>query len=273
MDGFVTIDRVRRLDVLVDQPWPGIAQVGRLGWMRVEHDNQLDPGAWKDPVAVIQVCLAGSGWIETGGVRRPLPGGNILLFNSMEHQLRYGFDHTPAESWEYCWADLTGDCARSAIRELVRRRGNVIPGGATVAATILRQLPTAGTRQAAWPTERAAQVAWEILAALFGEQPGDMTSPLAARAMAWLEAHMALPAGVAAAAAALGITREHLTRSFRAEVGIPPGTWLRQRRLERAQLLLASGLEVSEAATRVGFASRSHFAAAFRHQHGTNPRR
>jgi AraC-like DNA-binding protein len=273
MDGFVTLDRQRRLDVLVEQPLPGIPQVGRLGWQRVEHSQCNTPLVWKDEVAVIHVSLTGHGWVEHDGSRRVLAAGSILLFNSREHDLRFGYERQRATSWEFCWADLTGASARTAIRILAERRGCVIPGGALVAAAIQRHLPASGPRQAAWPSERAAQVAWEILAALFSEQQADAVSPLAARAMAWMDAHIAAPAGVSAAAQALGISREHLTRHFHDDVGLTPGMWLRQRRLEQAELLLASGLEAADVAARVGFASRSHFAAAYRRQHGTNPRR
>lgn len=273
MDGFVTIDRQRRLDIQVDQPWPGLPQVGRLSWQCAEQGHCVAPLGWKDDVAVVQVSLAGSGWIKSKGERVKLPAGHLLVFNSKEHRLTYGFDRTIATSWEYCWADMTGEPALAAIRELVRHRGSVFPGGALVAAAIQSHLPAFGVRQAAWTSTRAAQVAWEILAAVFSEQQADSASPLAVQAMAWFDAHIALPAGVSAAAAALGVTREHLTRIFRLEVGLPPGAWLRHRRIERAELMLASGLDVGDVAARVGFASRSHFAIAYRNQRGTNPRR
>jgi AraC-like DNA-binding protein len=273
MDGFVTMDRQRRLDVLVARPWPGLPQAGRLGWQLAEHDLSVTPSSWQDEVAVIHISLSGHGWVEHDGVRRSLAAGSIMLFNSREHRLSFGFDSRRSRSWEFCWADLTGGAARTAVRELAARRGCIMPGGALVAAAIQRHLPTSGPRQAAWPSERAAQVAWEILAALYSEQPADAVSPLAARAMAWMDAHIALPAGVSAAAKALGISREHLTRHFHDDVGLAPGMWLRQRRLERAELLLASGLDVADAAARVGFASRSHFAAAYRRRHGASPRR
>lgn len=270
MDGFVSRGPGRRLDVLVAKPWAGLPQAGRLAWELVRHRFALDPFQWRDRVAVAQVTLRGSGWAEIDGCRQVLTAGHILLFNSCEHRLTFGSD-PGTEPWEICWADLTGEPARAAIRSLVRHRGQVVAGGTALAAAISRHLPDHGTRQVAWSAARAAQVAWEVLAALAGEGEEVDDDSLVARAGAWFDAHLALPSGVAAAAAALGCSREHFTRGFRDQAGLSPGAWLRRRRIERAEELLAAGTPVAEVARRVGFASRSHFAAAFRKQRGRAP--
>jgi AraC-like DNA-binding protein len=270
MDGFVSRGPIRRLDVRVAAPWGGLPQVGRLAWERVGHQLVVDPLRWRDRVAVAQVILGGCGWAEIAGRRQALAAGHILLFNSCEHRVSFGADPGTVP-WEICWADLTGEPARAAIRALVRHRGQVVAGGAALAAAISRHLPDHGTRQVAWSAARAAQVAWEVLGALAGEGEEVDDDSLVARAGAWFDAHLALPSGVAAAAAALGCSREHFTRSFREQAGLSPGAWLRRRRIERAEELLAAGTPVAEAARRVGFASRSHFAAAFRRQRGRPP--
>ncbi|HEX2616368.1 MAG TPA: AraC family transcriptional regulator [Flavobacteriales bacterium] len=54
--------------------------------------------------------------------------------------------------------------------------------------------------------------------------------------------------------------------------GMPPGRWVRQRRLERAHTLLGSGtLQVSEVAFQCGFENLSHFSRAFKETYGTTP--
>jgi AraC-like DNA-binding protein len=270
MDGFVSRGPSRRLDIRVAEAWPGLPQAGRLAWERISHRMAVEPPTWKDRVAVAQVVLGGVGWVEVEGRRQSLIAGQILLFNSCEHRLTFGCEPGTVP-WEICWADLTGEPARAAIRALVLHRGQVVEGGASLAAAISRHLPDHGTRQVAWSAARAAQVAWEVLAALTGEGEEIKDDSLVARAGAWFDAHLALPSGVAAAAAALGCSREHFTRSFHAQAGLSPGAWLRRRRIERAEELLAAGTPVAEVARRVGFASRSHFAAAFRKQRGRAP--
>lgn len=54
--------------------------------------------------------------------------------------------------------------------------------------------------------------------------------------------------------------------------GMPPGRWLRERRLERARALLGSGsLQVSEVAFQCGFDNLSHFSRAFKERFGISP--
>ncbi|MCB0581072.1 MAG: helix-turn-helix domain-containing protein [Phaeodactylibacter sp.] len=61
-------------------------------------------------------------------------------------------------------------------------------------------------------------------------------------------------------------------RDFRAAYGMPPGQWLRQRRLQHARLLLkTTDSPVSEIARESGFENASHFSQAFREQFGRSP--
>lgn len=54
--------------------------------------------------------------------------------------------------------------------------------------------------------------------------------------------------------------------------GMPPGRWIRQRRLERARTLLASSdLQVSEVAFQCGFENLSHFSRTYKEVFGVAP--
>lgn len=54
--------------------------------------------------------------------------------------------------------------------------------------------------------------------------------------------------------------------------GMPPGRWLRQRRLERAHSMLTTGeLQVSEIAFQCGFENLSHFSRTFKEVYGHAP--
>jgi AraC-like DNA-binding protein len=70
-----------------------------------------------------------------------------------------------------------------------------------------------------------------------------------------------------------GINDHKLKVGFRQVFGTTVFGYLHDRRLERSQQLLATGeLSVTEVTKMVGFANRSHFAAAFRKRFGVNPR-
>ncbi|HEV7372925.1 AraC family transcriptional regulator [Arenibaculum sp.] len=68
------------------------------------------------------------------------------------------------------------------------------------------------------------------------------------------------------------ISRRHLTRLFRSEYGVSIGTYIADRRVDKAKDLLRSGEAVSTAAYEVGFESPSHFARTFRQIVGFSPK-
>lgn len=73
-------------------------------------------------------------------------------------------------------------------------------------------------------------------------------------------------------ARAVGINDHKLKVGFRQVFGTTVFGYLHEHRMERSRQLLESGdCSVTEAAEAVGFASRGHFAAAFRRKYGVNP--
>ena len=75
-------------------------------------------------------------------------------------------------------------------------------------------------------------------------------------------------------AALVGLSPAYFCTAFRESTGVPPHTWQRARRVERAQGLLAqSELPVAEVALACGFANQSHFTRVFREVTGSTPAR
>ncbi|MEU2335936.1 AraC family transcriptional regulator [Streptomyces sp. NPDC013172] len=79
------------------------------------------------------------------------------------------------------------------------------------------------------------------------------------------------PPSLADLAADLGLSRYQLLRAFRTTMGVPPYAWLAQYRVNRARVLLDSGLRPAEAATLVGFADQAHLTRWFRRVLGVTP--
>lgn len=70
----------------------------------------------------------------------------------------------------------------------------------------------------------------------------------------------------------LGVTRSTLTRLFKEKVGLSPGRYIRDRRLQEAQiLLLGTNLPVSEIAERCGFPELTSFIRFIRENLGCSP--
>ncbi len=93
------------------------------------------------------------------------------------------------------------------------------------------------------------------------------------RAKLYIDAHLETPLTLSKIASAANVSAQHLTRLFQRHLGTTPTKYLWTQRTERGvQLLLDTGLSVSEIAERVGFASAFHFSRLVKTAHGASPR-
>lgn len=91
--------------------------------------------------------------------------------------------------------------------------------------------------------------------------------------MVWAERQLEHGVRVEDMAAEAGLQRASFTRAWQAAHGIPPGRWLRDRRLDRARRLLRdSDLDQAQVALHCGYRSRAAFEMAFRSAAGCSPR-
>lgn len=99
-----------------------------------------------------------------------------------------------------------------------------------------------------------------------------LTAATLRRLFRHLDEHLAEPLPLAALAAIAGLSQDHFLRAFKAAVGQTPHQLVIARRIAEAQRPLhGTRLPVSEIATRCGFATPSHFSAAFRARLGVAP--
>ena len=92
------------------------------------------------------------------------------------------------------------------------------------------------------------------------------------RVLAHIDASLDGPITLEQLAGVAGLSRYHFGRVFRSATGEAPLTFVAQRRVERARMLLRdSGLPLAEIARRTGFASPAYFSTAFRRVTGMAP--
>ncbi|WP_374981839.1 AraC family transcriptional regulator [Pseudomonas solani] len=86
-----------------------------------------------------------------------------------------------------------------------------------------------------------------------------------------LASRLAEPPSLEELAAAVGLSPFHFARVFRRATGLPPHSWLKQRRLEQARALLREGCAPLSVAMQLGFADQSHLSRQFKQAYGVAP--
>ena len=101
-----------------------------------------------------------------------------------------------------------------------------------------------------------------------GLPPGAMR-----RVREYVDLHLGESMDLAELAAVAGLSVFHFARQFKQSAGVTPHHYLVQRRIERAQDMLArTDLALSEIAVAAGFSDQSHLSRHFRQMLGTTPR-
>ena len=110
-------------------------------------------------------------------------------------------------------------------------------------------------------------------ATAIASKPGTRLAPRQIRAVqSYVEEHLKHSIALADLAATAGLSQFHFLRAFKQSLGVTPGQYVLDRRMERARCLLKSGnLSIAEVAICVGFDHSSHFTRAFRKAVGTAP--
>ena len=94
------------------------------------------------------------------------------------------------------------------------------------------------------------------------------------RAVEFIDAHLDVPVTLGDLSQAVGLSRMHFASQFRAATGVRPHEYVLRRRINRAQMMLATTNEpLAQLALSVGFGSQAHFTTVFKRFSGLTPAR
>jgi AraC-like DNA-binding protein len=101
---------------------------------------------------------------------------------------------------------------------------------------------------------------------------GGLPPGLTQRICEYIESHLDQKVGLDNLAALAGLSTHHFARAFHQSVGMPPHSYLLNRRLEQVERMLReTQLPLSEIALATGFSDQSHLARHFRRRTGISP--
>jgi AraC-like DNA-binding protein len=102
---------------------------------------------------------------------------------------------------------------------------------------------------------------------------GGLSSGALRRVREYVQVHLSESIDLSMLAAVAGLSMHHFAREFKQSAGVTPHRYLVQKRIERAQQMLAqTDLALAEIAYAVGFSDQGHLARHFRGLLGTTPR-
>lgn len=158
---------------------------------------------------------------------------------------------------------LTGQCADDFAAALGAARwvdGAACPGAAELLARLCGG--SADDREA-----------YGLLcAAARADEPVHQPPPLVAAALAAIRDNYMALYGVEELSEQLGVSKSHLVRVFKEEVGVPPGKYLTQVRIEAAQSLLLEGVyNLETIAGLCGFSGANYLCRVFKRETGLSP--
>ncbi len=224
---------------------------------------------------VFQHCL--SGLIHFRDQRRAihqvLPGHAVLFMHGEDSA--YGIPRGATEPFVTQFIGLAG----AGVREhwaLLRRQGSVIavdPEGPVLPA--LRKLMDLASPRSGCDAATMAMELHAFVMLLFTSlrQAHVRAQTPVERAVDDLLRHATAPWSLKQLAERHGVSREHLTRSFRQRLGVSPAAYLAKARLEKAlELLRETTVPVAQVARQAGFSSTHTLARQVRAATGGSPR-
>ena len=234
----------------------------------------------------VLLLLSGQGSYSVEGRRYRLSPGDIVLLGSRSVHRPELEESEPYEriiiyiSPEFLQRQSGPDCDLLSV--FSGKRGYVLRPGEnrrktifSIAAALERELSQGGFGSDVASRAGLLQLVVEIGRSL--EESADLPSPIlpenprVREIMEYLEGNLSEEVDIDALAERFFISKYHMMRLFRREIGTTIHTYLTQRRLMRARDLIAGGMSATQACYACGFRNYSSFTRAYAKHFGTTP--
>ncbi len=262
-------------DDLTPASFPRALSLGRA--------STTNPAYWSsgrvrpdDAYWIFHYATSGAGLLVDRAGPHPVSAGTAMLVRADDSGAVFRYPPGASARWEWLWLTFAGTTASTMAADLVARHGPLFALDPADAVIRWLRSATAGGRARTVPPWDAREQVWRLLSDLAesaeraAARPKDALAAAARRRIAQRLGDYEL--SVEALARDLGVSREHLTRTFRRVTGSSPRHHIEESRLRSAgQLLRETGLPIVEIARQCGWRDAQTFTAAFRRVHGCLP--
>jgi AraC-like DNA-binding protein len=223
---------------------------------------------------IMQWTHSGEGVFENRRGAQRVPKDHAFI-SLVPERATYYYPPEARDPWVFTWANWYGTLAYEIFRRFQARFGPVIPlSSRGAAAAAFRRLIALASEPAATERSGVSLQSYAFVLEWWREAavPAGGSENRVARALQFCRQHFREPLGVKEIAGEAGMSREHFTRLFVAEMDQPPAAFLRELRVnEAATLLRETELPLREVAMRSGFYSTRHLMRTFQRAHRVGP--
>ena len=222
------------------------------------------------PFYTFEYVAQGSGQVEVDGTRYPVKAGDVYILPARRHHIYW-----PEDPWRKYYFVTQGPLIENLLSGYNLSKRYHYPQ-----AICVKNYFSAISRWRTWPKGESLHNTVAILAhrIIMGlaSIPGSNTglSQRIARIKSLLDENPEQGVSLKTLAGSEKMSRQHLIRLFKSELGISPHHYLLNRKMELARRMLAEWeLTVSETAYRLGFYDPYHFSRMFKRRVGVPPSR
>lgn len=233
------------------------------------HRRERSGGARE---TIVIVCMAGTGWLDVGGVVTRLGSATAIVIPS---GTPHSYGASSNDPWTIWWFHVRGSDVPDLLEAMsvTPERPHFFLRSPERIARLIEEIVSALERATTQAVLIAtAGMAWHALTQMAADRlVPDEGAPLH-RALRYLEEKIDAQVSVPDLAHLIGVSPSHLSWLFRKGTGGGVTAHHLGLKMARARVLLdTTSLPIAEIASRVGMADPFYFSRRFRSHHGISP--
>ncbi|MFC9769863.1 MULTISPECIES: helix-turn-helix domain-containing protein [unclassified Pseudarthrobacter] len=235
-----------------------------------DHGRHRPDGAAE---TIVILCVAGTGWVETGGVRTAVGAATAVVLPGGTGEA-HAYGAAEGDPWTIWGCHVRGADVADLLDGAAVRGAQVIPLVAADRLTAMLDEIIAALEKDQSPARLVATagMAWRLLTALaIDRRLPEKGTPLQ-QAMNYLEDRVDGSVRLADLAALVGVSSSYLSKLFREATGGGVLAHHTALKMARARLLLdTTDLPIAEVGREIGLQDQFYFSRQFRRLHGVSP--